>query len=187
MACHRTIHPVLDDAERIREGGYSLSGEDRITEEFTANAARLEVRGSSNTATIKRLLNSWEVGSDPESWRWEERQPGELDQQISDRPVRNLPTYRTPPRLPLMQLAETANPSHIPEASMSAVPVVLPVSDSSPIRQHSASQFQTSVAPNEREGIPSLAVAQTQIEPGVYGSRAQVKKKGGSKRRPGGF
>lgn len=185
LACHSATEPVLGSAVLVREGFCPTAGEGPMAEGNSAPANQTEALGNGNMATVKRLVRSWDLGADSRSWQWAEgARETHAHQTPGPRPIRNLPAPRTPPRT-----RPSRDPSQSHEPSMSGIPVVLPITQPSPALQSSASlPFPSTPPAAPGNAPPSLAVAQTQIEPGAYGSRAQVKRKPtAQRRRPGGF
>lgn len=180
VACHTATDPALGIACLVREGAVPSSGGIRAADS-SAVASETELLDSGNLATVERLLGSWDIGTDPRSWRGVHRLREALAHQPPDsRPIRKLPSQRPPP-----QTQRTRETLQSFEPSVTAIPAVQPVSETiSVLRPNVSQSLASSVPPIERE-TPSV---QTQIEPGVYGSRTLVKRKSATqKRRPGGF
>lgn len=179
--CRHEAGPTLAGAEFIR--GRPASSD--ITTDITRPppASHGEALDISNVGTVQHLLSSWNPESDPLSRPWKQGfQVAEADRMLNTRSIRKLPNPRA--SIPGRHGLPSSIPSPL-QPSVSAIPVVLPRAASSPARRSASPQSHVPLPENNVQ-FP-LAVAQTQIEPGAYGSRIQSKKKATSKRRQGGF
>lgn len=171
----------LRSAYLVREGHQLSSGD--TTANDGSNLTRFAALDDSNEGTVRRILSSWVLGSEPQSWRWTQSSHGSVaPQAFIDRSSRQLPITQTssaiaPPSQRQLQAQEI---------SKAAIPSVLSVSAPSPVQV----DYQSQPSIPGIAGVasfPSPSLPQSQVETSGSWPRPQAKKKVGQKRRPGGF